>query len=459
MTIFHHFTTIIPFGIDEQLEKLETWYKAHGQPIHALNHSREYAVVRDALPDWVLPMERRFAQRYGRDYLPFTQLLGAIRDKVTAPEDRVLLVNSDVSIADAGMIGQLDDPQTDLIFASRQDIIEDGQPSAIYRQGYDVFSLKRSAARVLDMPEFFLGIPWWDYILPLSTITAGYNVRRLDTDVFHHVVHPQRWSLVSFDHIGWECMRRLLAPELTAGGPSHDKVLKFAQVTNDFLNGPLLERQGETPPDEIWQSFTGLVDAEPIIHSAPAARRPVADRRQNRKGLDLMDNAAFADLLEQISSLKDGKAAHVKAGHVDLGPDLWLSADPEGQTEISVVPSDGGFTLGLNEGRSGGWACLGMRLSPAVLLTGRYLGLLITIRSSMPVEVTPSLRCYFADAPFVDTPSPTPLALPAGTHTQVVHIPLDGEALAAAEGGELNLFFHSDTIYAEILALEPLLLR
>lgn len=466
MTNFHHFTTIVPVNIPEQLEKLETWHKAHGRPIHTLNHSREFEAIRGQVPEWIVPVERRFPQCYGRDYLPFTELLAAIRMLVPEQEDRILLVNSDISIEKPDALALLDDPQTDLFFASRLDVTAQGEVRGRYKYGYDVLSLKRASARILDMPEFYMGIPWWDYILPLSAIMDGYRVKRLDLDAFHHVLHPQRWSPVAFDYIGWRCMKRLLPEEMTAGAASHDRVQKFSEVTNQFLNSRLTA-DAPLSPEDSQAEFLRRVAAEPRIRkpgmarAAPARTKPVADQKSTgRQSLRAAAPraAAFQNLIDQITALKTATRHSVRAAHLDIGPDLWLSCDPRGKAEMTCAPQKTALELTVSKGNSGDWAALGMRLDTAAMRGWKYLGLLVQAQADAASGFTPTLRYYPTDAPLADVPVPEPVVLLQEPHTRLAYIPLDQDLLNRSPSGELNLFFHADETRLQLFKLEPLLI-
>ncbi len=262
MSEIAQYTSLIPAGLDTQLDKLEGWHKAHGGPVHTVNHSREHAVLAPRLPDWVIPVEVRFAQRFGRDYLPLPTLLAAIRRTCPAQATRIVLANSDSEIAHPQAIDSLRAPGCDLLFAGRGDIDVEGRPAGIYDQGYDVFSLSPDALELLDLKGVFLGLPWWDYVLPLSSILTGRSVRRLDTDAFTHRLHPQRWSLVGFNHIGWQVMRQLLPGAMCSGAPSADGVLEFARVANSFLNSDVFASDSPPDPARVRAGFLAIVAQE-----------------------------------------------------------------------------------------------------------------------------------------------------------------------------------------------------
>lgn len=166
----------------------------------------------------------------------------------------------------------------------------------------------------------------------------------------------------------------------------------------------------------------------------------------------------FAALSAQIRALASGDPVSVSAGHHDLGADLWLSCDPEGEAELTCAPAPGGFALGASRGDSGRWTCLGMRLPTDTLARGRYLGLLIAARPGALVSFTPRLRYVLRDGSLRDIGQPVPVVLPAGAREQLTHLPIDPALLARADVAELNLFFHSPEMQMTLTRLEPLLI-
>lgn len=171
----------------------------------------------------------------------------------------------------------------------------------------------------------------------------------------------------------------------------------------------------------------------------------------------MSEKRALADLAEQIDGLTAAPEARITAGHLDLGPDLWLSMDPAGRAAMTCLPAEAGFILRLEEGDSGAWACLGMRIAPQALQGARYLGLLVALRSGDVISFTPTLRYVRAEGT-QDVPAATPVLLAGGPREHLSHIPVDPGQLDSATGCELNLFFHSNAFVAEFARIEPLLI-
>jgi len=172
---------------------------------------------------------------------------------------------------------------------------------------------------------------------------------------------------------------------------------------------------------------------------------------------DTVQADTFATLRAQLAGLAQAEQTQVTAGHLDLGPDIWLSADPAGRAEMICQPSEGGVVLHLREGDSGDWACLGMRFPPAALAGARFLGLLVALRGGDVVSFMPTLR-YLHEAGVRDVPAAAPVTLVGGAREHIAHIPIDHADMENATGCELNLFFLRDRFVAEFEKIEPLLI-
>lgn len=167
------------------------------------------------------------------------------------------------------------------------------------------------------------------------------------------------------------------------------------------------------------------------------------------------EGGAFAALTAQIAALQGGA---VRAGHLDLGPDLWLSADPGGRATLTCQPEEGRMVLRLEAGDSGAWSALGLRLPVETLARGRYLGLMVEATARGALSFTPTLRYVAGGGGTVDVAPPEPVVLAGGPRRHLAWLPLDRDRLAASRACELNLFFHNDAMQLEIARLEPLLI-
>ncbi|HEY0748459.1 MAG TPA: FkbM family methyltransferase, partial [Steroidobacteraceae bacterium] len=134
----------------------------------------------------------------------------AIADLLAAiPHDNdrpTILCNADIAIGDLlTQLRQQLDPRT-LYLANRFEVqVSTTNPQAIevqsvYQLGFDLFVLPaefvRFAHKSLPIgPEFRIGEPWWDYLLPLVALSAGFPVKRLPLNqpVALHYVHATKY--------------------------------------------------------------------------------------------------------------------------------------------------------------------------------------------------------------------------------------------------------------------------
>ena len=249
---FDHFTSIAPVGIAAQVDKLATWHAAHGRPVFTVNHAREFDTFAADLPPWMIPVEVDFTRAYGRDYLPLRALRDGIARAAGPTAERIVFTNSDIKVRGIDDVAALVTAPADLTFASRSDVRPDGTDAGLYTDGFDVFAFSRDSLGVLERDDLRLGMPWWDYMVPVLAILAGHTVRRLDDAVFPHVTHSQRWSEVAYQDIGVRCLMDMAPDLIDADAITGAKIMTFARFTNDILNSDALgDRRADARPTDL----------------------------------------------------------------------------------------------------------------------------------------------------------------------------------------------------------------
>ena len=71
----------------------------------------------------------------------------------------------------------------------------------LYTLGFDLIVLPPEFVRAVNAsavvpPEFLIGEPWWDYLLPLAALALGFPVKRLPMTepLVLHYAHPLRYE-------------------------------------------------------------------------------------------------------------------------------------------------------------------------------------------------------------------------------------------------------------------------
>ena len=89
------------------------------------------------------------------------------------------------------------------MFGSRMDIPDaDAAMGQVYYWGFDYFFMDRAALNCIEDGPFFLGVPWWDYWLPITFIIADRRISRVASPIGFHVSHPARWDPALYEKIG-----------------------------------------------------------------------------------------------------------------------------------------------------------------------------------------------------------------------------------------------------------------
>src|SRR5262249_26327648 len=82
-----------------------------------------------------------------------------------------------------------------VLMGQRADIdsLSDLQPR-IYEEGFDFFFFEKNT----DLPDlnrsFAMGLPWWDYWLPIAFAMRGLEIKLLAGPKALHLLHPAAWN-------------------------------------------------------------------------------------------------------------------------------------------------------------------------------------------------------------------------------------------------------------------------
>lgn len=188
---------------------VDSWLRA-GFTVYSLNTAAEIERLRPVYLDvHFIEAPRDAAAVVGRPLVFIADMVTALRDR---GYDQCGIVNSDLSLAPTpGLMEFLAaEIPGSCVFGHRIDVQRVGdRTGAPYRGGYDFFFLETATFDDKAFAPFVQGIPWWDYGLPLMQAMQGIGLKRLDTPLFHHLLHEQRWDLK-----GWRefylIMRRML---------------------------------------------------------------------------------------------------------------------------------------------------------------------------------------------------------------------------------------------------------
>lgn len=188
-------TSIAPKGIEKQQRAVASW-QALGFHVVSLNTPEEIDELRAQFPQVeFVAVSRHGKQLAGKPYVFLDDVLAHLRD---AAGERICgIVNSDIILrAGPELPAYLwREAEGGLVYGSRVDIRSaedaDGQ---VYHRGFDFFFFDKAVIDRLPKTNFMLGVPWWDYWMPIGFQLAGVGIKRLDSRIAFHVWHTTNYS-------------------------------------------------------------------------------------------------------------------------------------------------------------------------------------------------------------------------------------------------------------------------
>jgi glycosyltransferase involved in cell wall biosynthesis len=235
-------TSLFPARIEHQQKAVSSWLEL-GLKVVSLNISEELKKVKPlfAAVDF-LEIDRPSNDEIGsRIYL--NEIFSTIK---TLPGAVFGIVNSDIIFSTNDNSPKIIKEHIDnaIIYGSRSDLSTYlDENSTEYPFGFDYFFFHKDfTARVSDT-EFCLGMPVWDYWLPLAGAVSGFTLKRLISPVAFHIKHDGAWTEKDHDFF-WPLLERAVEVWFYNGKYDGSPVWELlSQLDCGWRNGSLLIRQ------------------------------------------------------------------------------------------------------------------------------------------------------------------------------------------------------------------------
>ena len=190
-------TSFMPRRIEAQRAALQSWRDA-GVSVVSVNSSSEAAALREHFPDVTFRNRRDFRDKRGRPCVPIAALIEAAKE---SHADICGIVNSDIEFRGDftfSLTWCARRCRVRLIFGNRIDYPDAARTGGqAFRLGYDFFFWQGENSTLLEDNSMVLGLPWWDFWLPLHAYGQGLRTKRFVTCSMAHIAHP----------IGYDCGR------------------------------------------------------------------------------------------------------------------------------------------------------------------------------------------------------------------------------------------------------------
>lgn len=222
-------TSLMPRRIDAQQRAVASW-RAAGLEVVSLNTADEIGQLATAFPDVTfVPAKRTAAAMVGRPLVYITDMLRAATASGAA---YVGVINSDIVLTGQDIPAVVrKNCRGRLLFGSRFDVrAQSDERGTEYPFGFDIFFLEAAAATRLGEARMVVGMPWWDFWLPLVAREAGMELVRLTGRFAIHEIHPVGYSPELWGRFGELCLEELSAMRRRHG--------RFFRKLLEILNVP-----------------------------------------------------------------------------------------------------------------------------------------------------------------------------------------------------------------------------
>jgi hypothetical protein len=235
-------TSISPKRIKQQNAALQTWLD-RGFKVISLNTEDEIILLKEQVLGIELITVNRDARQYFRK--PLVYIVDILRYLQDNGSTIVGIINSDIYLKEKNYFAEeiKNLSKNSVVLASRKNISSlNDVEGKIYNYGFDAFFIDQKLLHFFPDSQYCLGIPWWDYWLPLIAMKKGLTLKLLKNKKLYHIEHDINYSMEAWRKMGIEFaeefipgMREELMRILKSDIYQLDEYLgKF--MTNSFLD-------------------------------------------------------------------------------------------------------------------------------------------------------------------------------------------------------------------------------
>ena len=202
-------TSLVP-GRDEALQRtnVESW-QTLGFEVLSINGANEAQALEGRYPGVRIVVAQKTAERVARKPVPHIHdLLNALRtrcDEQDTARDQCIvgIINADIYLRPVANLTETIHAQTPgaLVLGPRVDVNDASafktyRPtgSEAYSVGYDYFLMSGDLLDDFAESPFAMGMPFWDYWLPLVALLQGRPLKSLNAPIALHVQHDAQWD-------------------------------------------------------------------------------------------------------------------------------------------------------------------------------------------------------------------------------------------------------------------------
>lgn len=225
-------TTSIAATKDIEIQKrcIESWIQS-GFEVVAVNTQEEMNMIKHLFPAVEFVVAKRDARaQFGKPYIYVDDILA----NFTTQDCKICgIVNSDIYLPKENLpLFMYQQALNSLVFGSRLDVtsFENANNGKFYN-GFDYFFFDRDLIKLYPPTNFCIGLPWWDYWVPLVAILSNIPVKKVISPIGYHILHPTNYSMAIYKDLAMQMANHLsLGPQ-----PSDAHIGQLQQMILGFI--------------------------------------------------------------------------------------------------------------------------------------------------------------------------------------------------------------------------------
>jgi hypothetical protein len=185
MDPFALLTSIGP-GENRQVEKcISSWIGKH--EVYSIQKKEEIHNLKFSYPVEFIPSPRTGENLFNKTIIS----IGTMIDFGKYLDKDICIINSDILLSESIKFNK----QDGIGIGSRYDYVNSLQRAKMIDFGFDyIYIPKKFFNFFWGMEYYYMGEPWWDYILPWRCIKAKIPVYKLTNKIAFHKKHPINYS-------------------------------------------------------------------------------------------------------------------------------------------------------------------------------------------------------------------------------------------------------------------------
>ena len=192
------FTTINPNGnFESQNEAISSWSNRYN--VYSVNTRKEIESIKDIYPN-VIFIETNDTFNYnGKKLIKLNSILSSIEE--ISENETVAIVNSDIILNENIELNINKRYLINGVFiGTRYEL--DGNKKYPFIHGYDIFIFNSKYSNIFKNDKYVIGMPWWDYWVPIVTMKKGLNLYHIKDEVIYHRTHDTNYDMEIWKKFG-----------------------------------------------------------------------------------------------------------------------------------------------------------------------------------------------------------------------------------------------------------------